>query len=181
LKANQVIEIEGYKWFGHNRANMHVRAKTGSGGIGFLIKDTVLDVFNVSVLDCSSEGILWLKMCHKFENSVLVPCVCYLPPINSSRGVDANAFFDTLITNIYNYQDVGLIYICGDFNSRCGNECDYICGVDNIEKRNVIDYKVNSYGHLFTEFLINCNMCMLNGRNNSKNDFTCVYQRLFCS
>ena len=42
-----------------------------------------------------------------------------------------------------------------------------------ISDRNVIDSKCNKYGELFIEFLINVNICMLNGRNYDKNDFTC--------
>ena len=37
-----------------------------------------------------------------------------------------------------------------------------------------IDFNVNKYGHLLIEFLLNSNMCILNGRNCSSNDFTCI-------
>ena len=54
------MDIPGYHWFGQNRKTLHHRAKTGSGGVGFLIKTSVLDNFDVSELDTSCEGILWL-------------------------------------------------------------------------------------------------------------------------
>lgn len=96
-----MLQLDGYKWYGNNRKNIHIRAKTGSGGVGFLIKNELLDYFDVSVLDDTSEGILWLKLKHKFENVTLLPCVCYLPPENSSRRLDVHTFFDNVLTDIY--------------------------------------------------------------------------------
>ena len=62
-----------------------------------------------------------------------------------------------------------------DFNSRCGDLKDYIEGVDAIGNREVIDFQVNSYGHILLDFLINSNFCIfVCGRNSNKNDFTSV-------
>ena len=36
---------------------------------------------------------------------------------------------------VYQYQNCGKIIICSDFNSRIGEESDYIEGVDNIPIR----------------------------------------------
>ena len=170
-----VIDIDGYKWYGFNRENIHRNARSGSGGIGFLVKNSILNDFDVSILDKSFEGILWLKLVHKVDKHVLLPCVCYLPPENSSRHFDVNAFYEHLLVNMYQYQKDGLIYICGDFNSRCGELDDFIAGVDNVTQRQVIDYTVNYYGELFIDFLINTNMAMLNGRfSECDNHFTSV-------
>jgi len=73
--------------------------------------------------------------------------------------------------DIFEYQNDGLVFICGDFNSRCGSLHDYISGVDVLPERNTVDFTVNSYGELFIVFLINTNLCILNGRNSVKNDF----------
>ena len=83
------------------------------------------------------------------------------------------------------YQHIGKLYICGDFNARCGDfnarcgninaRCgdiqDFIDEVDNVQIRNVIDDVSNRNGDLLIEFLVDCNMCMLNGRTGS-HDFT---------
>jgi hypothetical protein len=69
------------------------------------------------------------------------------------------------------YQNIGKLYICGDFNARCGDIQDFIEGVDNVQKRHVIDDVSNRNGDLPIEFLVDCNMCMLNGRTGS-HDFT---------
>ena len=113
-------------------------------------------------------------MVHKFDDFTLLPCVCYLPPENSSRFFDSNHFFECLLTDIYSFQGCGMIYICGDFNSRCGNLDDFITGVDDIVPRHIVDFSCNSYGEQFIDFLINANMCMLNGRSDASNEFTSV-------
>ena len=48
---------------------------------------------------------------------------------------------------------------------------DFIEGVDNVQIRKVIDDVSNRNGDLLIEFLIDCNMCMVNGRIGSQ-DFT---------
>ena len=146
LLNEEVLNIDGYTWFGFNRENIHRNAKSGSGGVGFLIKDRILHDFQVSVLDRSYEGILWLKLVNKEDGQVLLPCVCYLPPENSSRAFDVNAFYEHLLVNMYQYQKESIIFICGDFNSRCGELDDFIVGVDNVMHRNILDFTVNHYG-----------------------------------
>ena len=175
LRVGEQIDLEGYSWFGHNRKLIHKNAKTGSGGVGFLIKNEVLNSFNVNVLNDVTEGILWIKLEHKFSDLVLLPCVCYLPPENSSRQIDPYSFFDSLLADFYSYQNSGTVFICGDFNSRCGDLEDFISGIDNIPHRNVKDFKTNMYGSLLVNFLVNTNMCMLNGRfDEAFNDFTSI-------
>ena len=77
-------------------------------------------------------------------------------------------------SNIYQFQNDGLIFICGDFNSRCGDLEYFIAGVDYLPERNVVDFTVNAYGDLLIDFFINTNLCILNGRKYTSNDFTSV-------
>ena len=106
-------------------------------------------------------------------------CVCYLPPDGSTRLNDAEHFYMSLTEQVYQYQNEGNIYICGDLNSRCGESSDYIEGVDDVISRKIIDFSSNHHGDLLLSFLIDCNLhvCMLNGRTNGKNDFTHVSHR----
>ena len=39
-----------YKWFGHNRTTVHKRAKTGSGSVGFLIRESLSEVFDIRLI-----------------------------------------------------------------------------------------------------------------------------------
>ena len=174
LMNEKLLEIDGYTWFGNNRKNIHIKAKKGSGGVGFLIRNDLSRQFNIMIEDDSVEGILWLKFVSKSNNTELHTCVCYLPPIDSTRNVDANEFFDNLICQMHEYCKNATFYICGDFNARCSNFQDFIEGVDNIQDRNVVDFSSNKFGELLCDFLIDSNCCMLNGRNIISNDYTCI-------
>ena len=109
------------------------------------IRNALFLNFDVSILDDSYGGILWLKLSHKSSSICILPCVCYLPPEKSSRFFDVNNFYDLLLADFYKYQNEGLIYVCGDFNSRCGDLDDFIRGVDKICDREVIDFSLNKY------------------------------------
>ena len=152
LLNNDCITLNDYSWFGNNRKFIHRNARHGSGGVGFLVHDRILNDFYVTILNDNFDGILWLELQHKRDNFCLLPCVCYLPPENSSRFSDVHSFYDTLLQNIYEYQNKGLLFVTGDMNSRCGDKDDFIAGVDEISQRNVVDFKSNSYGDYFVQF-----------------------------
>ena len=63
LTGSQTILIPGFTWYGQNRTELHRRARTGSGGIGFLFSDAFLENFDITVLDDNTEGMMWLKLC----------------------------------------------------------------------------------------------------------------------
>ena len=60
LHNKQNLDLTGYTWYGLNRKK-HVKAKKGSGGIGFFVKNYLTNKYMVEVLDSKHEGILWLK------------------------------------------------------------------------------------------------------------------------
>ena len=51
---------------------------------------------------------------------------------------------------------------------------DFVEGINDLNHRDIVDFSVNKYGHLLIEFLLNSNVCILNGRNSNLNDFTCI-------
>ena len=178
LVDDQEITLPGFKWFGHNRLELHRRAQSGSGGVGFLIRDNFADLYNISVLDKTVDGMMWLKAVSRILSFTLIICVCYLPPEGSSRNVNAEEFMDVLMGKMYEFKpDSDLLYICGDFNARCGDNLDYIVGVDTIPDRQVMDYVFNQHGQILCDFLHGTDLCMLNGRNCKHNDFTFVSSR----
>ena len=81
---------------------------------------------------------------------------------------------DSLLSQVYEYQNDVLFVICGDFNSRCGNEYDYITGVDDVSVRSVLDFTRNSYYNTFIALLTSIICCILKGRVGNNNDCTCV-------
>ena len=64
LKGNEQIKLDGYRWYVHNRQKIHRKAKSGSGGVGVLIKEKVLKEFEADILDNETDGILWMKFKH---------------------------------------------------------------------------------------------------------------------
>ena len=108
LRDNNIPFIKGYSAFTHNRTQLHRRAKVGSGGVCVLIKLYILEQFTVKIPDNDIEDILWVKLVHKTTSEQFCICVCYLPPEGSSRNVDLRGFFDTLLSQIYVYQDLVL-------------------------------------------------------------------------
>ena len=172
--GNDMPSLENYTVFNHNRKSIHKRARCGSGGVCLFVKMSILLNYNVSLLDNSYEDILWVKLENKSSLQCINVCVCYLSPEGSSHIVDPHEYYDQLLSQIYIYQIKGPFILCGDFNSRCGNEADYIEGVDNITELSTVDYKKNRYGDILLDFLINSNCAMLNGRSVGNNDYTSI-------
>ena len=77
LKDEQIIEVPDYTWFGNNRKSISKRACRGSGGVGILIRDSVLKQYSIASISDKHEGILWLQFINRTTN------MCMLPP--SSR------------------------------------------------------------------------------------------------
>ena len=95
LKNKDTLYVPGFKYYAHNRVNINRRAKRGSGGVGVFIRNELFDMFSVSVLNDTVEDILWLKLTplHSHNKSdVIVLCVAYLPPSESVRNNDPEAF-----------------------------------------------------------------------------------------
>ena len=81
LTGKEVVSVDSYKWYGHNRVGLHRRAVKGSGGVGIFVKECLLDKFKVTVIDKSFDGILGLLFESVGFNFVVY--VCYLPPEGS--------------------------------------------------------------------------------------------------
>ena len=165
LRPNESLNLTGLTFYGNNRKSTLAAARRGSGGVGFLIKNSILSAFYVNVLDTSHEGIIVIKLTHKESKTTIVVCGCYLPPRNPVRGDLSFDFFEYLSSVLYLYEDeADIVLCCGDFNSRCGDlhECEI--------PRNILDNTVNSYGKDFIDFLRDGNFVMLNGRGDADAD-----------
>ncbi len=172
LRGKSKLNIPNYNWYGQTRKWIRKTAKRGSGCIGFLIRERVLQKFVVVDLDNDVEGILWLTFTVKHVPIVFTACVCYLPPQYSVRSTDATEIYHSLLGKLYLYQNMGPLHICGDFNSRIWDMADYIEGIDSISERHVVDFDINSYGDNLIEFLTDSSCCVVNGINSICDDFT---------
>ena len=135
LYDGQKVELSEYKWYGQNRTK-HIKTRKGSGGIGILVKNSLLNYYKVEILDSETEGILLLSFSSKYNDGGFCCNVCYVPPLGSTRAVDLSEFYDVLMCQVNLYCKDTFFFICGDFNARCGNLKDFIPGVDNISETN---------------------------------------------
>ena len=178
LRNNDKVTVDNYIWFGNNRKLLHVNAKKGSGGIGFLIKTSVLSMYNIVSVDRSVDDVIKLSLSHKHSTYSISIFGCYIPPQHSSRGRSSNDVFSFLSSQIYcDFVDTDCIVVLGDFNTRIGNMSDCIVEVDcNIAPRKVLDETKNSQGEEFIEFLQEMSICVLNGRFQNDN-YTCISRK----
>ena len=179
LRNDSDINVDGYKWYGHNRTELHGNAIRGSGGVGFLISDSILVKYDAHIIDNSCEGILWLKLTAKGESELyLLLCVCYLPPEGSSRGNWAQAFYEALLAQIYLHYDGSPLVICGDYNGRMGVKQDCEADDTGIPQRVPLDTIVNKFGDHLLDFISDARLAMLNGRFDAAYDnYTFVSSR----
>ena len=177
LKDNQSIKVENYRAYVHNRSNVHTRAKKGSGGVAILVKNGIMDVYDVTVMDREVDGILGLLFSRKQGSGSFIIFSCYLPP-QESPWSDATIFYSHLMYKMQEFYFISDVFICGDLNFRVGTYKDFIESVDTIKPRVVIDHEKNTYGKLLLKFLKDTNLCMLNGRlTPTQDDYTFVSTR----
>ncbi len=133
----------------------------------------MLQHFKYVILNNSVEGILWVKLSASKGDFSLSICVCYLPPESSSRHINPYEFYDKLITQVHEYQQISnMFYISGALNGRCGGVPDFIEDVDPVQERDIVDTVLNGSGNLLIDFLLSSNYCILNGRNSTHNELT---------
>ncbi len=170
-------DVNGYQFIPHNRQTTHRLAPGTWGGVGFLIKQTVLDDYEMNIIDKTYDGILAIELVHREKQIKLLLITTYLPPENSPYGRDCSSFYNHLEQLCYSYSnEYDLMFFCGDVNGRVGKLDDYVPDVDiELPKRVVIDEIENNHGKAFINFLTECKMCILNGRfDPSKDNFTYI-------
>ena len=51
LRGSDSVSLSGYIWFGHNRQELHRNAPKGSGGVGIFLKNCLLELYDIKVID----------------------------------------------------------------------------------------------------------------------------------
>ncbi len=170
-------KVEGYTFKGYNRSLVHRRAPKVRGGVGFLIKNTVLSDYTFSIVDKTYDGIMVIDLTHKIIGTKLLFASCYLPPENSPYGRNATGFLNHLSSICYSQSNVyDRLYFCGDLNARVGDLQDCTPDIDiELPKRSCIDTIENNHGKSLIEFLNDNKLCILNGRfDPTKDNYTYV-------
>ncbi len=86
LKDDEQLNIDGYCWYGNNRSFMHKNAFRNSGGVGFLVKRTLIDCHDVDVIENKADGIIALGISNKESQFSTLIIGLYIPPENSVIG-----------------------------------------------------------------------------------------------
>ena len=128
-------------------------------------------------MDRTFDGILAVKFTCKSTDYDIIVFSCYLPPENSARGRDAQAFFSHLLTMVYTHCYCDKMFLVGDFNARIGKLADIIFDCDNIPRRISIDDSCNKHGHDFIDFLVEAKFCALNGRFGPGDNYTSISRK----
>ena len=139
LVGEEVISQSGYVWLGNNRKKLSTTTVKGSGGVGFLVKQLICQIYDIKLLDSTQDDILWIKLIDKSdpESSVYL-CACYLPPAGSSQGDQSQRFYDLLLSQVYQYYDDSPLIILGDVNGRIGDLQDF----------HVVDYMMTPFSQV---------------------------------
>ena len=178
MGGNSTINIDGYEWYGHNRLIKHKDAPKMSGGVGILVKSSIVRCCDVNIVDKSIDGILGITVTGKETDFSLCIFVCYLPPESSVWGRDGLSFFAHLISQLYVCGKYEHVIICGDFNARLGNTKDFISEIDNVTERIVIDNVKAGHSEYLIDFLKDARCIIMNGRITPEFDnYTCVSPR----
>ena len=153
--------LSGFRWCGHCRQSQHIRANKRHGGVGI----DLYKYYVVSVIDQSFDGILALHFQHKISDFQFILFSCYLPPEDSPWGRDSTSFYGHLLSQIYFHNYVDCVFICTDNNGRTGDTQDYMSDVDaDMIPRKIINEDKNRHGESFIDFLLECKLCIVNGR-----------------
>jgi hypothetical protein len=176
--TNMNLEITGFE-SEHLHGNKSYNTNKGrySGGVSIYFKSEFKN--NIKIIEKNNCGISWIKICKSLfhENLDTFLCCVYIKP-KCSKVIDASGIdlYEQIESDIEKYRSQGRIFITGDFNSRTGNEQEYICFDQHLDSNpdletnsNIIerankDKIVDAYGKRLLELCKNTNLLIGNGR-----------------
>ena len=180
------IELNGYLSHNLYRKYQHRKSKRNSGGIAIYYKEHLKDA--IEIIKNHHNTIIWLKLDHNFFNvdQDIYICGSYIwgndSPMYTHFNVD---LFDVLENDISCYNNLGSVYIFGDFNSRVGHKSDFIVHdvinncTDDIDydpdstlTRASSDNTHNSHGLKLLDLCKATGMRIVNGRLSNTHHYT---------
>ncbi len=111
LHGEEEIKWNMYEWVRHNHKELHRKAKWDSGRVVLMIYKHSLQHFNYVIFDNNVEGVLWVKLSASKCDFSFSICVCYLPSEGSSRDIKPYEFYDKLITQVHECQQISVLYL----------------------------------------------------------------------
>ena len=169
------FEINGFKSFNFYRKCQNKRARRNSGGVAVIISD------GVRVVKFCFDTIIWLKLDKHFfnlQNDIHIAGVYIWVESSPYYNVVNVDLFQTLQEDIYNFDTLGSVLLCGDFNARVGDgsKCDFIAcdnSLDSDQRDYIIDVPLyrysmdkgsNSYGLKLLDTCKSTGLRIANGR-----------------
>jgi hypothetical protein len=184
------IELSNYVSYNFYRKFQNRNAKRCSGGTVLYFKESLKP--GIEVVRTHYDTIIWLKLNRHFfhfESDVYI-CGLYIwcqdSPAYSVVPVD---LFDILQNDIYDFENLGSVYLVGDWNSRVGIKHDFItCDIFDINiddsdyvpdmplRRASMDKSCNSFGVKVLDLCKANNLRIANGRlfNDISGMYTCA-------
>ena len=163
-KPDDVIELQGYTVFLHNRKAYNKKCGRGSGGTAFLIKNSILNKYSIKRVKQETDCILALTITNRTTGFETLLIGVYLPPEGSVHAEDPDMLFQCLVALMYECDEANAVYLMGDYNARIGMKKDFIYSIDDIPERMVLDETYNDYGISLINVLLQTNTCIINGR-----------------
>ena len=184
LNGDNIINIDGYisdVLFFNNRTERHVNANKDYGGVAILFHNTVHNLYDISLVDKSYDGVIIVNLVHKVTAYNILMICGYLPPESSTWGRNAVGFYSHILSYMYQYTHCDAVYMCGDLYSKLGKMADYIPDIEDIGPRKALDGATNKHGAALRDFLLDAKCCVVNGRVTPEHDnFTCVHRGKSC-
>ena len=178
LNKHHQFVLNGFTEHSFCRKFQNKKANRCSGGIIVYIKDNIKE--GVSLVRNRYDTIIWLKLNKRYFdmcNDIFI-AGAYMWVENSPASNIVNVdLFDILQNDINDFSEHGSVFLCGDFNARVGNKCDYIVNDRLIQDLDEIDYHpdvslyrgtqdmyINAHGRKLLELCKSTNVRIVNGR-----------------
>ena len=125
--SNSKLDINGYVTHNLYRKFQHRNARRCSGGVILYYREHLKH--GIEVVKNNHDTIIWIKLkhaCFNLETDIYI-CGAYIwgedSPAYNTVDVD---LFETLENDISFFQEIGDVFLTGDFNSRVGYKSDFI-------------------------------------------------------
>ena len=187
---DSVYDLNGYRCYNFYRSYKNTRARRSSGGVVVFIRESVLP--GVQIVRSHFETIIWLKICKRFfklyEDVYIAGVYVWgeSSPMYREHNVD---LFYVLQDDVYYFDSLGAVMLCGDYNARVrnGTRPDYIvfdtgCDFDSADytvdtplERRSMDSVCNGHGIKLIDLCKATGLRIANGRlyqDNNIGDFT---------
>ncbi len=125
MKQNPLLTLDSYDIMQTNGFATKNKVKV-FGGLACLVKKSIR--CGVKYISSPDKSYMWLKLIKSFfglEKDLYI-CNIYIPPKNSNFLKDGDSMLEDIEKDIQQFSAMGNILMCGDFNARVSNECDYI-------------------------------------------------------